>query len=218
MANLKPGAAGTFNGKIGSVVISKWRNKKVGRGTPRKSSKEPSPKQLAQRCKMVVVTRFLAKFEEALTVGFPKKAGNSYGWEKAVQYHLKNALSGTFPDYQVDIDKLLLSQGGLAQVDAPEMWTEENRIFVDWVNPKHLMPGNNGNDKVYLCTYASYGNPEHSKAFVFEDHAERKDGLISCKIDTTKLKGPVHVWIFLSAQDKKQVADSAYLGTADLIK
>lgn len=46
MAILQQGSLGVFTGKIGALVIAKWKSKYVGRGAPKKSSKEATVLQL----------------------------------------------------------------------------------------------------------------------------------------------------------------------------
>lgn len=85
MATYKSGAAGEFSGKIGSLVITKWKKIRIGRATPRKTYKQPGEKVLKHRSKFKANTAVLLSFLDVIQVGFPVDKSNVYGWVKAVK-------------------------------------------------------------------------------------------------------------------------------------
>ena len=59
MAQFNQGVNGAFSGKVGSVIGSNWRDIDYMRGLPKKTSKEPTAKQLGVRARFTVLSQFL---------------------------------------------------------------------------------------------------------------------------------------------------------------
>lgn len=212
MAQHKPGVAGEVRGKIGRVVYSKWRKKRVAKETPKRTWKPPSLALRTQRAKFKTNSTFLKQFVEVIQVGFPPDKSNINGWAKAVKYNIKNVITGTFPDYSIDISKIMLSHGPLDQVNTPEMIYEDGELFVDWLNPDHLNLGVEEEDRLQLCVYEPEGK---ANLFFYPDIAFRKDTYFKQVIKSPFHNGPVHAWIFLVSANGKKVSSSQYLGIFD---
>lgn len=210
MSHYTPGTAGEFRGKMGQTVISKWRKILIGRTRPVKTGKKPTFKQLQQRLKMRITTQCLTWFSLAIKLGYPANKSKSYGWEKAVQYHIKNAIVGTYPDYEIDYAKIQLSQGRLDQVNTPEMFTENDVIYVDWLNPENLKLGVEETDLVFCCVE---GLKKGRRLVEPLQVATRTDGEFRLDIKPWYFFGPKRVWIFLTSEDGKKVSTTKYLGS-----
>src|SRR5690606_6978820 len=85
---------------------------------PSSSEKAPTQRQREQRARFGLVARFLQPIRVLLDLGFADKTrGKSVtGYNVAIGYTLRNAVTGTFPDYSVDYTRLLISLGHLQGV------------------------------------------------------------------------------------------------------
>jgi len=109
MATVKPGIVGYFTGKIGEVVLSRWKDINVGKNTPRKSTKEASLEQKDQRLRFGVVTKFLGNLSDVIRFGYQSESPIRTKMNDAVSYHLDNAVTGVYPNYAIDYTKVSLS-------------------------------------------------------------------------------------------------------------
>jgi len=113
MGIIRGGVLGGFRNKTGSVVGASWRNLDVIRGLPKISSKPATQPQIDQRLKFGLVTSFLSLISEAIDVGYNIGSGSTSAMNEAVSYHLKEAVTGTSPDFTLDYTKIRFSSGKL---------------------------------------------------------------------------------------------------------
>jgi len=111
MAEFRHGVNGAFSGKVGSVIGSNWRDIDYMRGLPKKSSKEPTAKQLGVRARFTLVSQFLLLIKDAVDRGYSKQySGKATAFNLAVRAN-QEALIGTDLDPQLDYAKIIISKG-----------------------------------------------------------------------------------------------------------
>ena len=210
MSKIKPGQVGDFNGKIGQVVVSKWRELIVGRSTPRKTSKLPTDKQMEVRSKFALITAFINKLKTYIALGYPKVVRNQSGRNIAVKYHLDNAVIESADGYEVDYEKVVLSRGDLFSVYDIEVKSLPNReISVEWTTDIMAGDGTNVKDKVAFVTYC----PELGTSTGLYPIAERGDLTATLNLMRAYAGKTVHAYMFLVSVDGKSTSDSEYLGS-----
>jgi len=210
MATYKPGTAGEFNGKIGNLVISKWKKIRIGRATPRKTHKKITLKALTQRTKFKANSVLLRSFLDVIQVGFPADKSNVYGWSKAVKCNAQYVVESKNNEYTVALNKMKLSMGMLDQVIAPEMSYADNELYIDWLNPDHLNLGAEEDDRIQLCIYRPH--LERKKVEFKKNIAWRKATFFKYQLKGLNYREPVYIWIFLVSANGKKVSDSQYVG------
>ncbi|MET4142520.1 hypothetical protein [Pedobacter sp. UYP1] len=70
MAILQQGSLGVFTGKVGALVISKWKDKYVGKSTPKPSAKKATDLQLSQQAKFRIAGEFMRMFRSEVHFSF----------------------------------------------------------------------------------------------------------------------------------------------------
>jgi len=208
MSKIKPGQVGDFNGKIGQVVISKWRNLTVGRATPKKSTKTPTAGQLNQRSAFKLVMKFLKQLKVAVNAGYTK-SGNLSPMNVAVQYHLGNAITGVAPNFAIDYTKVVLSKGELFGVyEAAVTGVAGSTMHINWTIDAIEVEGTTDDDAVFIVFYSPATGYSLTNAHV----AKRSALTADVKMPRVFTGNSVHVWLFLVAADGKSVSNAEYLG------
>ncbi|WP_219223096.1 DUF6266 family protein [Pedobacter antarcticus] len=210
MSKIKPGQIGDFSGKIGQVVISKWRQLTIGRSAPKKSGKNPTEPQARQRSKFGLMTSFLGKFAEAINIGYPALTGNLSARNVATSLNIRNAIGGIAPDYEIDFAKILLGNGKLNGVFNPlaESVPAEAALKVDWSINEIDARGTKPDDTVCMMVY----NPDDGSSLTHQSVAKREDLTATLRLPYSYTGHEVHAWFMLIAEDGKSASRSTYLG------
>lgn len=113
MGKLRNGILDGFTGKVGTVVGSFWKGIATMRAYNATPTQSNTPAQLEQRAKFSLMIKLLAPMIPFLRVGFKSGAIKKSGINAAMQYNLANAITGTYPAFDVDFSKLLVCKGKL---------------------------------------------------------------------------------------------------------
>lgn len=210
MGKFNLGILGHVNGKVGTVVGSRWRGVDYVKAKSRRSTKPPTLKQLMQRARFSVMSRFLFSFSELLMESFNDPSEEMTGINRAFKYNVKHALTGTYPDFMVDYPKVALSQGVLHNVVLPQASAgSSGRVKFTWT--VNTGPNTNEDD---VCVGVIYC-PETNQAIYRDNGAGRSSG--SEELDAALFSGKlVHTWILFAAADGSAVSSSVYTGTVSV--
>ena len=210
MGLIRQGILGGFRKKTGSVVGSYWRNLDVIRALPRNSGKAPSQQQIEHKKKFAMVTAFLSKASGLIDAGF-KTGDTATPMNKALAYHLKEAVIGLWPNFTIDMQKFKYSVGSLELPDdviVAGLAGGVIRFEWDRINEadKFINPG----DTVTVVAY----NPSKER-FVKEVAAvTRGVGEFELQLPQSFAGETVHLYISFSSTIKKLNSDTSYLGTS----
>ncbi len=116
MGTYKKGILGSFSGKVGTVVGSSWNGIEYMRSLPKPSSKAPTNLQLIQRAKFGLVNGFLQPISMLVNLGYKSLAFQKTGYNLATSEIIAEAISGVYPDLEIDFSKVLFSKGSLTGV------------------------------------------------------------------------------------------------------
>jgi hypothetical protein len=213
MATYKPGTVyGRIHGKNGASVGSTYRGIAVVKALPEKSSKPATLAQLTQQSKFGLVVSFLSSINEHLKIGYQSKTGKVSAFNAAVQYHLLEAVTGTYPDFTLDYAKVKLSIGDpdMRAAYQHEVITEaDGLITVTWELDSAGSKYTLGTDKAILVVYNSAKDSFLTKA-ENATRADLQDEMVTPRIfrgDT------LHGWLFFVSADGKLVSNTSYLGS-----
>lgn len=214
MSKIKPGHVGRFNGKIGDVVVSKFRKMIIGRSTPSPSSKLPTAKQKQIRAIFALITTFISKFADFIAIGFPKVEGNLGARNLATKYHIENAVVITPDGYAVDYEKVVLSKGKLVGVYDVVVTSLPNReLSVVWKMDPFVDDKNKATDTVAFVAYS----PDLGFTIGSTNLANRSDLEGSMTLMRAFTGKKVHVYMFLAGVDGKNTSPSEYLGEYTIV-
>lgn len=213
MANYTPGQVGTFNGKIGRVVMCKWRDMLVGKSSPTPSKKAPTQTQKTQQSKFGLVTAFLSSIGNILDFGFRTTKANNSAMNVAVSYHIANAVTGDYPDHEFDLSKLLLSKptskNRISMVDNAEGKVEAGHKFsLTWEPSDFPLELTKDADKAHLLFYSE----EVGEFLYLAEIAARTVLTTSVTLPRSLTGTTVHAYLLFASVDKKLVSDTNYLG------
>jgi hypothetical protein len=210
MARLKNGILGGMTGVLGPVDSYILRGQYIVRSRRQKSNKPLSQKQQAFLGRMKTVTNFLhPQLTEVINIGFAYAATGKIQTANnlASSYLYKNAISGEYPDYQIDYPNVRFTEGPIStQGINATVVIEENQLRFSWT-PDLTYARNN--DHVILVAYA----PSLNEAVYTLCGAKRKEGTDILKLPDATWKGiAIETYIAFKAENSMLCSNSIYLG------
>ncbi|RYD92620.1 MAG: hypothetical protein EOP54_20510 [Sphingobacteriales bacterium] len=214
MGTIRNGANGGFSGKAGSVIGSSWNDISYIKGLPKLSNKPASLKQLDQRARFAAVLQYLAPIKDMLILGFKgQNAGRATGFNMGIQHAIINAVTGTYPDYQVDKALVQISRGTLQKPGSVVVAsTVAGALELSW-----LPQVNNLNAFASDTLVALLYNEEQSLFLSYTDVATRQAGTATIAIPTDFSGQTVHAYFFYIKEDGSRQSISIYQGPTTII-
>ncbi|HMI03129.1 MAG TPA: DUF6266 family protein [Pedobacter sp.] len=216
MAILKNGLFGAVSGRLGNTVIYQKDNKMFVRMIGKR--KAPlSENELANRFAFGVVMGFLKVMRLLINVGFAvaAKSDGMYPMNKAVSVNRKWALTGSYPDVEIDYARALLSFGSLYGLAGPSVVLEGNALNFSWeVDVSMGWPY--AIDQVMVLAYFPDLVLEEGsglqKAYFSLNAALRKSGHASLDLPDELVNERMEVYVTVVSNDKLSASMSQYLG------
>jgi hypothetical protein len=215
MGIIRGGILGGFRKKAGAVIGAYWRSLDVIKGLPRISNKPPTEAQLDQRSKFGLVTSFLSNVSDMIDVGYKALSGVQTPMNVAVSYHLRNAVTGTSPNFVMDYPEVKFSQGKVRMPDDIQLATTSvAEIELTWVHSGPDAKLKKAADKLSVVVY----NPAKDDFVALPDVALRSAQTYTVILPADYSLDTVHVYIsFKDALDKLKVSDSGYVGSTAIL-
>jgi len=107
MGTIKKGILGGFSGKVGTVVGASWKGIAYMRSLPQKVKNPRTLGQRMQRSKFALTLALLQPMTAFLRTGWKLYAHKQSPFNAAMSYAINNAVTGTYPDYDIDPSKVL---------------------------------------------------------------------------------------------------------------
>ncbi|MCW3785504.1 DUF6266 family protein [Plebeiibacterium sediminum] len=209
MGKINQGILGGFSGKVGNVIGGNWKGIDYMRVKPASVANPQTEGQVDQRTKFSTVLKFLQPMTDFVRVGYKLYATKMTQFNSAMSYNLKNAITGTYPDYTIDYANALVSRGNLTGVLNPAATSSSpGEVSFTWDNNT-----GNGNalatDKALLVVHnASKGVAAYETA-----GAGRSNTSDSITVPADFSGDTVEVFIGFISEDGKEVSNSAYVGS-----
>jgi len=209
MAILKNGLFGSISGKLGNTVTYDLKGKTVVRIIGKKSTKPPTVAQLANWQGMAIVNKFLKQVKLFIDIGFHvvAKAEQLYPQNKAVSVIKRAALTGTYPNIEIDFTKVLLSMGDLPGLINVAALPESNGIRFSW-DPQEWIGWPYANDQVMLMAFM----PDMEHAHFVLSGARRRMGYDFLELPPTLLAERMELYIAVVSDNRMRSSMSQYLG------
>jgi hypothetical protein len=204
MGQIQQGILGSVQGKVGTVVGSKWKDKHYIRHVGTRSNKPATGNQQKQRDKMAVAVKFLRTLKKLLRISYRDHAGSMSGYNAAVRYLLKNCITEQFPDYGINYSRVLVSRGDLYS-EAAVAKADPEAVTFTW---KHVpMQGVAADDKAILVVYCEALN---RSVFTITDVLRTAN---TATIPVARFKGyEVQTWLAFISANGEEVSDSVHAG------
>jgi hypothetical protein len=208
MAKLKQGILGGFSGKVGNVVGGSWNGIDYMRAKPANVKDPKTEAQMAQRMKFRVMMRFLRKVKPIIQRGFQAGSQRMSAVNRASSYNLKNAISGSYPDLEIDYPNLLVTRGDLMPADNVTAESSvATELHLQW-NDNSGLGSAQPDDVGLLLVYV----PEIEQPLLVMDQFERQDEDFVLDLPTSLAGKEVQTYLGWVSADGTEASDSQYLG------
>lgn len=205
MGIYKQGWFGAYTGRVGNVIGTMWKGRAVLRIRPASVANPNTLAQQTQRLKFKIVTSFINLHDSLIKIGYSAYEKTLTPFNSALKYNISNAITGTFPDLSLDLTKVKISQGKLANLKEPVITsTAPGTVKIDW-NDNTGTEGAKATDKLYL----SVVDPASSEVFIGDADVTRLDETAILTLPEGWSGRTVSVIGFLTSETVKETAGSS---------
>lgn len=213
MGRTRNGLLRGTSGRVGPLVVADSDgDQSIVRILPKLTTKPPKQSQLEQRAVFKTATEFVRQNQEVLRLGFQAK-GAVKPISAAASFILKNAVTGTYPAYKIDVTKVKTSVGvgGIATVPKPVITVSANMSFNLTWEPSNVYSGDalilRNQDELVLLLF----NETAGFSFSSIGAATRATGTFHAHLPSDVAGDKVHAWLFFVGIDGK-VSPSQHVG------
>jgi hypothetical protein len=207
MAKTTDSLLGEISGKIGNVVITKWKGIRVIRSLPVQND-PATPVQKEYRNKFTLVIRFINHIRPVINAGFKYNTERMTEMNSATSYLMKRAVSMDSGQPQLDYPAVLVARGDLAGPLYPSAQRTEEGIAFTWTYNKRQESAR-GDDQVIALAY----DPENELGYYWiGEGAVREDELFLLPVLAGEGEQPLETYLAFAGADETDACDSAYLG------
>jgi hypothetical protein len=211
MGTIKKGILGGFSGKVGTVVGASWRGISYMRSLPQNVRNPRTDGQRSQRSKFALALALLKPMTAFLRTGWKLYAHRQSPFNAAMSHTLANAIVGTYPDYQVDVSKVLVSRGNLQSASGATATVENGNIEIVW-NDNSGIGSAKQTDKALVVVL----NLEKGEAITNDAGAERTEETQTIVLPADWSGDEVHAYLGFVSEDGREVSNSVYLGAIEI--
>lgn len=207
MGKISQGILGGFRGKVGNVIGGNWKGIDYMRVKPSSVANPKTEGQMDQRSRFNTVLSFLQPMKEVIKIGFKNYAVKMTEFNSAMSYHLKNALTGEYPDFTIDYAVSLISRGTLlSALNGAAESTVANSVAFTWGN------NSNGVDSFEndIPMVVAYNPSKNEASYLIE--GTRADENLTLLLPERFSGDEVHCFIAFKAAAGNKVSNSTYLG------
>ena len=209
MGKINQGVYGGLSGKTGNLIGASWKGINYLRIKPSKVRNPRTLLQQMQRSKFSLILGFLKPLLNYLNEGL-KTSSKVSPINLAMSLNLPNAIKGEFPAYEIDYEKVVLSNGPVTEAENSDVNSlSPGEVTITWDD-------NSGDGLASATDKAMIGiyNPTLKRAVVSVGGL-RSETHKTVNMPLSYSGATVHVWIsFLN--DSGEVSDSAYAGSVEV--
>lgn len=208
MAIIKQGILGAFSGKVGTVIGTSWKGIAIIRSIAASITQPNTAAQLTQRAKFAAVIAFLRPLTAFLRSGFKSAAVKMSGFNAAMSYTLKNAITGVYPEFAIDYTKALVSRGSLPGALNPQTVAGlAGKVDFSW-DDNSQQAYTMADDKAVLVVY----NPATHQAITKVSEALRSTGSDFIQLPDLFVADTVECYIAFTTASGSEISDSLWVG------
>ena len=207
MGTIKQGILGGFSGKVGTVVGGSWRGIPYMRSLPSSFRNPRTVGQVTQRTRFLVTLEFLKTINLFIRVGYKAYAIKQSAYNAAMSYIVNNAVTGTFPDFEIDYPNVLVSRGSLKQAEGGSATAGSESITFAWTDNSGVSNALDSDKAMPLVFNSSKGEAVFNTAA-----ADRSAETADLPIPAGWSGDTVEVYLGFISNDGALVANSVYLG------
>lgn len=164
-------------------------------------------KQIGQRSKFALALNICKPLTAFLRVGYKNYTTKQTSFNAAMSYILANAITGEYPNYGIDMNKVLVSRGNLTGAINGKVSVRDTSVWICWDNQEE-----NDSDVAMIAIL----NLEKEEAFFITNGNCRENELQELNLPKDWKNNTVSVFLSFISADKTNVSDSSYLGDYNL--
>jgi len=211
MGIISKGILGGFSGTVGNVVGGTWKGISYMRSLAATRKSNFSQAQLEQQAKFALTIKFLQPLAGLLNLSFREYAVKMSGFNNAMRYTLKNAITGVYPSFLIDYSLVLVSRGDLPNALSPTATAGSGKISFNWTDNSGVGKAA-GTDKAILVVYC----PTKQQCIYNSLGADRSMG--TDMLPTAAFIGEtVETYIGFISADGKNIANSIFTGSLTVL-
>lgn len=208
MGKIKQGILGGFSGTVGTVIGGTWKGITYMRAKAVSTSNPRTEAQQSQRAKFALGVRFLQSCTDFIRTGYKNYAIKQTASNAALSYILANAVTGSYPDYQIDYARVMVSRGALTIPANAQAGITGGAVRITWDDNS-----TSGSAKPSDKALAIVINPDNGEAVYKTEGATRTGGVETLNIPTDWTGDEVEVYLGFISEDGKEVSNSVYAGS-----
>lgn len=212
MGTIKKGILGGFSGKVGTVVGATWKGIDYIRSLPASVRNPRTEGQVTQRTKFLATIEFLKPINPFIRVGYKAYANKQTAFNAAMSYNVSNAVSGSFPDFEMDYSKAMVSRGSLLPAEGGSATAGSGSMTFAWTDNSGVSNAL-ATDKAMPLAY----NTDKGEAVFNTAAADRSTETVDLSIPTGWSGDTVEVFLGFISEDGSLVANSVYLGQQSIV-
>lgn len=208
MAKLNSGILGGISGTVGNVVGGRWRGIDYIRSKPASVKNPNTEAQQQQRMRFKLVIQLLRKISPLVNIGLRNGSNNQTSMNRAMSLNIKEAVTGTFPDLEIDWEKLIFSQGNLATgSNASADLSVAGTVTITWQNSQGASNSSDTDGAIVLLS-----NTDRDEVVYNLYGASRVDGQVDVDIPQEWTGENIACYLSFRSETGKDVADNQFLG------
>ncbi len=220
MARLKNNSIqGPFLGKVGNLVGCRWKDTYYVRTRPAKVNHPNTEAQMAQRMRFVKTQNYIKPLKEFLRIGYGAFTADKSAYNAAMSFNIKNALTGTYPNIEVNPSLFLVSRGRLPGATRAIVKLVSNDTIKFFWNTADIALPAKPNDKVLLVVRSLDSRDADYKL----DAARRIDGGASLVLSPGFMGKQLACYlvfvqqkVLLGNYSEDAISDSIFCGTLNI--
>lgn len=213
MGKLSRGILGAFSGKVGEVVGGTWNGISYIRAMPSNVKDAKTEKQMAQRQRFGLMVKLLYSLKYFLNISFSGGARGQSAVNQAMSVNLPTAITGDYPDQQIDYSMLKVARGNLTNVfEASVAADNPGEVNITWTDNTDIGSAKGDDTALMLLINTDKGLP----LYVTDGPARSDEGA------TVTLPDPfagdtLEAYLAFRSADGDMVSDSLYLGSVEAL-
>lgn len=212
MGTIKQGILGGFSGKVGTVIGGSWKGISYMRSQAQSVKNPRTEAQMEQRGKFAITLAFLKPITAYIRTGYKNYANKQTAFNAAMSYICKNAISGTFPEYELDYSQALVSRGSLTPAEDGTATAADGKITFAWLNNSGV-----GNALATDLAMPLVLNKDKDEAVFNTASVNRSVGSVDVNLPADWVGDQVEVYLAFVSADGKSVSNSVYLGEKTVV-
>jgi hypothetical protein len=218
MARTKKGILGDqIAGSLSTLVFSSRNGIPYIRTKPANYRDAKTPKQLANRMRLGLLSGLLKTFKPVIQIGFNNPPLGKSSRDIAYSTNSKEVIKGSYPDMYIDYSAFVISIGNGSPISEVEANLIKNEIHISWNASAKLSEAGSPNDRLMAVTFNSTNNTLNMNQFV----GKRVDAQAIIALTNSELKKhttqtpALHLWLSFISPDGQTLSESRYIDVSE---